>query len=309
LPTDVLAAQGLADIFLRQNGEMLPGAFDRDNFNPVYEIEGLVEEQFLGSSLKQISSMPADGMLTYGRNLSVQVPSANGIQMVDYPVVGPGGRLKIYFGYGGEIIGMMGGTREVLMTKASVEVIPAEQAWAMYLADPTIAIPEVPWVASYISYTAAAPGYYEMPYIISQTELIPVWIFNANFFGPAMELLAGDVPVYVPAALVYMPPQVSITEPISGTLYAPGQEISFKGIIEGGKPPYTILWSSSHDGPLGDTQDIITSLTGGAKGTDVILHVIELQVTDANGQSGSATVLVQVMAPVYLPSINKPIPK
>ena len=305
LPADVRVARGLADDFFQQSGEALPGVWER-NMNPIYEIEELVQEQFLGGSVKQISSIPADGMLTYGRNLSVPELTADGVKLLDYPVVGPGGRLKIYFGDGGEIIGMMGGTREVIITKASVEIIPAEEAWAKYLVDPTLAIPEVPWAASSITYTTAALGYYEMPYLTEQTELIPVWIFNADFYGPAQELLAGDVPVYIPAALEYMPPEVSITEPLTGTLFAPGEMISFTGSVSGGKPPYTYTWSSSLDGVLGDTVTIVASLSGAVKGGDVLYHAIELQVTDANGQIGTAIVLVKVMAPMYLPSIIKP---
>jgi hypothetical protein len=306
-------AFALAAGFMRNNIERLPGVqYFVNNAGQLFNTEDMVQEMLLPSgagAVQEISRMPADAMLTYERNLSAQVQTASGLQMATYPIVGPGGRMKIYFGGGNEIIGVMGGSRDVVATKALVEVMPAAEAWAMYLADPTLAIPEVPWVASSISYTAAALGYYEMPYVISQTELIPVWIFNANFYGPAMELLAGDVPVYVPAALMYMPPQVSITEPVSGTLFATGELINLKGNVLGGKPPYTYAWSSSQDGFLGDAAVMVAALSGAVKDSDVLYHAIELQVTDANGQSGSATVLVKVMAPLYLPSIIKPTPK
>jgi hypothetical protein len=191
-----------------------------------------------------------------------------------------------------------------------IEVMPAAEAWAMYLADPSIAIPEVPWAASYISYTSAILGYYEMAYLTEQSEMIPVWIFNANFYGPGMVLLAGDVPVYIPAALQYMPPVVSITEPVSGTLFSSGVPIQFKGQVQGGLAPYTFTWSSSQDGPLGYTLDITTTLSGSdVKAGEVRFHVIKLDITDANGQSGTATVVVRVMANVYLPAIRRPIAK
>jgi hypothetical protein len=312
LPLSGRTADLLANNYFSQTpAEGLPAAWYR-NAGYLYNTEDLVQEMFMsgeGGKTQEISRIPADGMLTYGRNVSGPVQTTTGIQLADYPLVGPGGRLKIYFGDESEIIGVMGGSRDVVATKAMVEVMTAEEAWAMYLADPMIAIPEVPWAASYISYTSAVLGYYEMPYIIPQSELIPVWIYNANFYAPGMVLLAGDVPVYVPAALEYLPPQVTITEPISGTLFAPGELISFSGSVLGGKPPYTYTWSSSQDGFLGDVVTVVASLSGAVKGGDVLYHAIELQVVDANGQNGSATVLVKVMAPVYLPSIVKPMPK
>jgi hypothetical protein len=106
-----------------------------------------------------------------------------------------------------------------------------------------------------------------------------------------------------------MPPEVSITSPVSGTLFATGELINFTGSVSGGKPPYTYAWSSSQDGFLGDAAAIAASLTGAVKDAGVLYHAIKLQVTDANGQIGSATVLVKVMAPLYLPWINKPTSK
>jgi hypothetical protein len=300
-----------AEEFFKMQGEGLPGVWNRFG-RYMYNTEDLVQETVPGKGngiTEEISRLPANGLLNYERVVSGPAKTTEGIQLADFPVVGPGGRLRIYFGDGGEIIGMMGGARDVIATKAMIEVMTAEEAWANFLAEPTLAIPEVPWVAEYITYTSAVLGYYEMPYLTFQNELIPVWIFNANFFGPGMELLEGDVQVSVPAAKEYMPPLVSITEPISGTLFAPGETIVFSSTIQGGLTPYTITWSSSIDGVLGNTEDIIASLSGEAKGTDVLFHAIEVEVTDSNGLSGSATVMVKVMVRVYLPTINKPTPK
>jgi hypothetical protein len=109
----------------------------------------------------------------------------------------------------------------------------------------------------------------------------------------------------VPASITYLPPVVTITDPISGTLFAPGVSIPFNGVVEGGKPPYTFKWSSSVDGDLGATNALLAKLSGAVKAGEVIVHAIKLEVTDANGQIGTATILVKVMVPVYLPQINK----
>lgn len=282
--------------------EGLPGVWSR-NYEYSYDIEDVVGVTLDGKGVEEeISRVPADGVLTYGRTLNAPIQTTSGFQMVDYPVVGPGTRLKLYFGDSMEVIGMMGGTRDVLLTKDMVEVMPAEEAWALYQADPSIAVPEVPWVADYVTYTASTLGYYEMPYITKQTELIPVWIFNANFYS-GNALLAGDVPVYVPAAIEYLPPQVSITEPTSGSLFSPFEPITFKSTVVGGTPLYSWAWSSSVDGPLGNTDVIEARLSPSTKGNEVFYHSIEIQVTDANGLIGTDTVMVKIKVPLYLPSV------
>jgi hypothetical protein len=309
LPSGEMANRDAYLFFSQTPGEGLPGSEYRNSY--LYNTEDLVGVHFMDGDNaveQEISRLPVNGMLTYDRKLVAQSLTAAGLQKAEFMVVGPGGRLKLYFGDGNNnIVGVMGGSRDVEVppSKAMVDVIPAQEAWAMYLADPKIAIPEVPWAASYISYTAAELGYYEMPYIVPQSELIPVWIFNANFYSPDKALLAENVPVYVPAALEYMPPEVTITTPISGTLFAPGEPIHFIGTVEGGKPPYQYKWNSSEDGVLGSALDIMAGLTGAAKGNEIFYHAIKLEVTDANGQIGSATILVKVMLPVYLPPIFK----
>jgi hypothetical protein len=313
LPLSGRTAAFLAESFFSQTpAEGLPAAWYRTQ-QYLYNTEDLVGVHFMDgvdAVEQEVSRMPVNGMLTYGRTLTGKILTTDGLQLADYMVVGPGGRLKLYFGDAdaglpGGIVGVMGGSRDVMMTKAMVEVMSAEEAWAMYLADPTIALPEVPWAASYITYTAAELGYYEMPYIVPQSELIPVWIYVADFYSPDKALLAGNVPVYVPAAIEYMPPEVTITDPISGTLFAPGDPINFTGVVTGGKPPYSYKWSSSKDGMLGSALDIVAALTGSSKGNEILTHAIKLVVTDANGQIGSATVLVKVMLPLYLPPILK----
>src|SRR4030042_1665367 len=106
----------------------------------------------------------------------------------------------------------------------------------MFLDDRNIAIPEVPYPADVITYTQVDFGYYELPLTQYQTELIPVYIFLADFFMEGNPVAQGVV-VYVPAAMEFMPPTVTITSPLTGERFTPGRLISFMGFAEGCMPP------------------------------------------------------------------------
>ncbi len=58
---------------------------------------------------------------------------------------------------------------------------PAKEAWKLYLADPSAALPPVPWVADRIAKTSEILGYHELPHSPHQTELTAIWMFTADF--------------------------------------------------------------------------------------------------------------------------------
>jgi hypothetical protein len=181
----------------------------------------------------------------------------------------------------------------------------ADKAWDLFLADPTIAVAQVPWVADVITRTAQTLGYYELPHAQDQQELIPVWIFTADFYA-AGQLLAEDVLVYVPAAAEYIRPEVAIQAPTAGAKFKAGEQVTFSGsVVQYGKPPFTYEWYSSHDGFLGSGASIQAPLTTAIREGEVVSHTISFQVTDTNGQQGTATTSVLVKAGVYLPIILK----
>jgi hypothetical protein len=294
--------------FSQTPAEGLPAAWYR-NAGYEYGTEDIVGMNFMATensdfTEQEISRLPADVSMTYPRLISVQAATATGTQLVDFPVVGPGGRLKVYLGDGGEIIGVQGGSRDVEQTGDQVPILEASQVWSMFLADPTLAIPEVPWVADYITYTAAILGYYEMPYLQHQNELIPVWEFTANFYSGG-NLLAENVPVYVPAASQYLPPQVAILNPADGSTFVAGKPISFEGSITGGTPPYTIEWTSSSNGYMGNTINIVSGLGSEIKGSEVYMPTVSFQVTDANGLTSTATIALVIKPITILPLIRK----
>ena len=299
----------LMEQWFMQSGEGLPGVWYRSMHH--FSIESLVEDMRLmpgqaqAAFQPQLETIPADAYLTYDRVVSGLAHTTSGSQVVDYQVVGPGSELKIYLGDGGEIIGLQGGTRDVIYTsEATVELLDVDTAWQMFLENHNIAIPEVPYPADVITYSQVDFGYYELPITQFQGELIPVYIFLADFFLEGNQI-AEDVVVYVPAAMEYMPPTVTITSPVSGDRFSPGQAIFFNSEVIGGKPPYTFEWKSDHDGVLGMDASIISGLTTSVKGGQLSKHIISLQVIDANGMLSSASIEVYINGLTLLPFVMK----
>ncbi|MFZ2097872.1 MAG: DUF6345 domain-containing protein [Anaerolineales bacterium] len=309
LPTTRVADLIINNWFTQTPAEGLPAAWYRTPLYYFYLTEDIVGEQFMmgenGEFTEQeISRLPANVSMTYPRLISVQAGTADGIQQVEYPVFGPGGRLKLYLGDGGEIIGVQGGSRDVSETKEQIPILDAGVVWNMLMEDNSLAIPELPYAADYITYTAATLGYYELPYLEHQSELIPAWEFTTDFYLDG-DLLAEDVPVYVPAAAEYMPPQVAILNPPDGSTFLAGAPILFEGSAFGGTPPYSYAWNSSSDGYLGDTLNIVSALGSEIKGGNVFSPSVSLQVTDAHGLSSTATITLNINPLFWLPAISK----
>ena len=102
-----------------------------------------------------------------------------------------------------------------------------------------------------------------------------------------------------------MPPTVTISDPLDGSTFSPDTPITFKGAAQGGTSPYTFVWSSSNDGVLGSGDTVVAPLTTALKGGSLFKHIIELQVTDANGLTGTATIEVYINGETLLPFVVK----
>lgn len=326
--TPTLLAEGealrLGDQFYAGQGEELPGAAYHTG-GATYMVEEQVEVQMpsLQASLQaglqtrspdglleeqELSRIPVNSSLSYARVIDVHVglKTASGgrrVEQVQLSTVGPGAREKLYLGDLGKILGAQGGMRDIQTTGADVTVMTADKAWDLYLADPTIALDPIPWVYNVVSRTAETLGYYEHPQEQQQQELIPSWIFSATFTAEG-EVIADGVAVYVPASTEYLPPIVSIQSPAEGAVFEAGQAVTFQGTVEErGTAPFTYAWQSSYSGPLGSGATLEAPLPAAILKSSLISHTITLQVTDANGQSGTASRMVYVRAALYLPLV------
>ena len=304
-------AEVSAELFLLNSADTLPGVQNLD-WMPVTTIEAMVGVELpnpdAGVRQEQIiDRVPMDISVTYGRQpVAAGVQTAAGPQTVEFPIVGPGARTRVYVGEGGEILGAQGGGRDYVMTGDQVRVLSAEEVWNRFVKDPTIALPQVPWIADRITRDPAQDrlGYYELPHLQGQQDLIPVWIFEATY-SLGRVALAENVQVQVPAAEEYWPPLVKISSPVDGSGFLSGQAVELKGGVEqNGVPPFQYEWSSSVDGPLGGGEVLTATLTAQVKAGDVLSNTISLQVTDANGQQGGDSVTI-VVHRVYLPLVMR----
>jgi hypothetical protein len=296
----------LGNEFFTGAGQNLPGAAYRTGETLTYVEEqvevtkinpaaGILEEEELGRT-------PINVSVSFGRVIPAQVGlrTEAGIQQA--------ARAKMYLGDLGDILGVQGGSRDIAATGQTVTIMDPEKAWDLYLADPTIAVAEVPWATNVISKTAQTLAYYEYPHSESQKELIPVWVFTANFYteGEPRELLAEGVFVYVPAAEEYLPPEVEIATPATGSEFIAGETVSLSGsVLQYGRPPFTYAWYSTHDGPLGSGASIVVPLSAAIREGEAFSQTFSLKVTDANGQMGTDSVDVFVRPAAFLPAVLK----
>ncbi len=168
--------------------EFLPGANYRNSgFEYMVEsITGMTKASPGGGNFseKVISEMPANVTMIYPRKITLASGTASGTQLVDYPIVGPGGRLMAYLGDEGEIIGVHGGSRDVIETGEQVTILDPGAVWEMFLADHSLASQACHMGADLITNSGIGVlAYYEMSYLQPQHELIPVWVFMANFIS------------------------------------------------------------------------------------------------------------------------------
>ncbi len=294
----------IASTFFRGRGAGLPGVANRGQ--GIYGVDEITEDAVSTSAqmMEQTTAItPTNATVTYGRTISVSVGTISGTQPTYAPIVGAGARLLVYLGDHGEIIGMQGGTRDVQMSNQQVTIMSADEAWAMYQANPRIAaaqidLPTDPTDA--ITPTVKTLGYYEQPHWDAQAELIPVWIFTVATG------VTETADIYVPAAQDYLPPQVQIDAPTPGTVVSPRQMISLTGsVVQYGKPPFTYSWTANGQGPLGSGASITAALSTEIKSSNIYSQTISLDVRDANGQHGTATTTVFVLSGLYLPVLSK----
>jgi hypothetical protein len=269
------------------------------------------------------AQQPLDYAVSYARTLDI-----GGGERIS--VVGPGSRQNLYLGDGSVVIGMKGGWRDVeffqagagldATTAITVPIKTSAEAWADFLADPSIALAQPPLALAYDMTGKPDPtlAYYEQTLSISQTELIPVWVFVADLYTGTVAsqvqatnaitaLVASDVKIYAPASAEPMAlPQASITSPAPGTTIIPGESLDLAGTASGGTAPYSFQWSSSADGILGTGSSLtIPGLHPDLHGSQIQPNTITLLVTDANGQTATDSVDVTVFLLRYLPLIVK----
>lgn len=284
------------------------------------------QETWGKSSTAQTSAVLAaagmDVMVSYERKpLATGAISASGVAQTG-SVTGPGSATKFYYGGTSAAAagnpaaqqlpaGLLGGSRDVTSGPA-VAVTGAGKAWDNFLANHGLAIVNVPLDADEIVLDPLDPvanasfSYYEQPKGISQKELIPTYVFTADF-KKGGEIIANNTLVYMPASTDYYPPVVQIDAPLANGTIVAGTQISLNSTASGTFAPFTFQWSSSTQGALAATEDAKVMLMAPEKaGGEPTQTTIVLKVTNANGQFTTQQVTVDVIGkPVWLPLITR----
>jgi hypothetical protein len=318
LPPETRTARVVAQDFLEAN-DNLPGAFFYNRqILPTSVAEGPAD--LLLPAVAPVSDplSSTDVMTTtnYAVHYARTVLGPEG----EYTVVGPGSRQNIYIGDGSEVAGMKGGWRELDVTGDMIPILDEVQAWNAFLADPTIAVADLPNFDTFNRVGKPAPtlGYYEVALSQHQSQLIPVWIFVADLLvgvetpptpGTAapivQDVLAADAFIYVPAADDTPVPTVTIHTPAEGTTLPYGGTVTLSGTATGGTPPYTYLWSSSYDGDLGEGATINNVALHALFHGGLAPNTITLTVVDDNGMTAATSIQLFVDGPLFLPYLNR----
>ncbi len=315
LPASEREAAAASIDFLNRN-DHLPGFFDRQR-PPTVEAEGPAEGLSESPAPSATSVMTVTNYAVhYGRTAFLGGSD-------ELSIVGPGSRQNVYIGSESAVIGLKGGARDYQLTGETIPIISSDEAWAAFVADPTLALADIPAAGQYDRAGKLAPtlGYYEQPSALGQTEFIPVWIFQADLLvdvevpaltgqaagaTTASELLAADAWIYVPAAADDEPLVATIDAPADGLEVGFGETVDLSGSASGGTAPYSYEWSSSVDGFLGTgaTLDNV-ALTADTRGVTVEPNIDTLTVLDGNGIVATDTVAVNVSANTFRPSMTR----
>ncbi len=322
LPTEEDAVS-LAASFLDSH-QALPGSSNVNTAEPHYlvDTQGQVVRPSPGTAVAAspqiVDTQGVDVLVAYGRVLPTGVRAADG-SMIEGSTVGPGSATKIYYGAGGSAalrtpdgqqlpIGLTAGTRDVTEGPL-ITTMSDDKAWEAFVADPQLALLSIPleWDNAVRRDQTFSPGY-EQPLNVPQAALIPVWVFTADLYK-GNELVGPDATIHVPASTDYYPPSVTIDEPADGSTILAGKWIDLKATASGGYQPFTYEWSSTAQGPLGNQEDIKAFLLAGPDkpeqaGPSPV--IVSLTVTNGNGQSRTAEVVVNVVGrPTWLPLIRR----
>jgi len=84
---------------------------------------------------------------------------------------------------------------------------------------------------------------------------------------------------------------VTITSPKAGEILQGNKDVSFDSMVKGGQGPYTYKWTSNIDGVLSTSTSFRQNPSKLGKGG----HMIVLKVTDARGNSGEGSVMIDAM--------------
>jgi hypothetical protein len=290
-PNDL--ANELAESFLTDHG-LLPADADTTvysvGFDTITEIN--IDTNEVSQTLYQNTNV------AYAREIF-----ADSRDTIKVSVAGAGARLIVYAAEDESIIGARGNWRNIQST-SNITVNNAGATWAFFETyGEKVAIEPV--LVEYDDVTTdpatAIQLYYEYSSHKRQTELIPCWMFEVEYYLQEKKVQTANI--FIAAAQSYMPPVVEIINGWFKTVDH-GDMVDFDCQVEAGlgTPPYSYVWESSVDGLLStqkafQTDQLSIHCPDESSDCTPLPHTITVTVTDAKSFQATDTITITVNGP------------
>lgn len=287
-------AHELAESFLADHG-LLPDDADTTVYSVGFD------------TITEINIDTNDVVQTLYQNTNVAYAReifADSRETIKVSVAGAGARLNVYIAEDESIMGARGNWRNI-QTTSEIAVNNAVTTWSFFdtygekvaiepvLVDYDEAIPD---------YATATQLYYEYSSHRQQTELIPCWMFEVDYYLDDELVLTANT--FIPAAQSYMPPVVEIIKPAEFKTFEHGEMADFDCQVEAGfgTPPYSYDWESSVYGFLStqksfQTDSLSVHCPDESLDCSPLPYAITVTVTDAKGFQATDTIIITVDGP------------
>lgn len=344
-------AQTIADRFLTANNLNGPGAQFSEVISDLISSDlttGVVPTSPLGiSAAQQVSDVvesPVVWQVIYARRLNANVVTAAGVQQVEFSVVGPGAKQKVYVPVAAPVgaasvlqtapIGLQAGWRDVEQPvnaatgqAVMVDIFSEDQVKALFEALPyRVSLNDIPIEIADPQVISSTVAYWEDPQGVSQAQLTPVYELLATYTEVQGGATGQDY-FYVPASELYMRPYAEI---ISGaptaavnagdklTLTAADASKTLKELGAGdfdfvlGNGTYLYDWyinvvSDATKVGSGQTlSDFVVPANPDGRGgsLSLVLQVTDLNSPNEGSNKATASVTIQVNPSVFLPLVG-----
>jgi hypothetical protein len=210
---------------------------------------------------------------------------------------GPGGKIKVYLGDEGEIIGLFHSLRPVAEFGSYRLHSAGKVARLLFkkLGAPSAGIQIRELRLAYHTESPTMPGGFAHPvYVFTLAAPVPSR-------GRKRSRMVEFVTHPMPATTFH--PIVTIDAPSRALSIHQGERLTLSADITGGTPPFTVSWDSNVDGHLSDAPFLVTNKLSVASQRDRITsHTIKVTVFDSHGLRDSHQILVTVHPQGPLPA-------
>jgi hypothetical protein len=235
-------AKQIADIFLREKKLNAEGAVFYEVISDTISSKVDTQDPTMAASLDAVEQLPLLYQVIYSRRIISPLITAAGVsQGVEFSVVGPGAKQKVYVPVAASVgaasvldtvpVGVQGGWREIepMVNAATgeailVTILTVDQVKALYLALPDdVTLNDIPLDIESRAILSETIAYWEEATGVSQGELIPVYELKVEMTERQSKEVFEEY-VYVPASELYMRPLARIIS--APTEVKAGQAIS-----------------------------------------------------------------------------------